>query len=174
MTHGELHDAIERSGRTYRARPDAARQHGVSATARLIDGLRCAVTDRKGVVAQTDMGTALGGTASAPSPGTLLRASMAACTATVIAMRAAHLDVVLDTLEVTVESDSDVRGLLGLDDVPAAFAAIRTTVRLGSSGASAEQLREIAMWGDAHSPVCCTVRERPPVTVTVDVTQAGA
>ncbi len=58
--------------------------------------------------------------ASAPSPGWLLRAAEASCVATLITMRAAMLGIDLDTLEVTVDSVSDDRGLLGVDDtVPA-------------------------------------------------------
>jgi uncharacterized OsmC-like protein len=174
MTRATIRDAIERSSRIFTERPAAALRHGLQATARLVDGLRFEVSGPKGVVAHTDMGTPLGGTETAPSPGTLLRAAMAACTATVIAMRAARLDVALETLEVTVESDSDVRGLLGLADVPAAFAAVRTRVRIGSPGIPADRLREIAAWGDAHSPVCCTVRHPPHSTVEVEVVPTGA
>ena len=30
-------------------------------------------------------------------------------------------------------------------------------------------LRELAAWGETHSPVSCTLRERPPVAVEVVV-----
>lgn len=173
MPRTPVGEAIERTIRVFAERPTAAGRHGLQATARLIDGLRFAVRDPKGVVAHTDMAAPLGGTGTAPSPGTLLRAAMAACTATAIAMRAARQDIVLHTLEVTVESDSDVRGLLGMDGVAAGFSALRARVRLGSPSASAEQLREIATWGDAHSPVCCTVREPPRFTVAVEIARTA-
>lgn len=52
------------------------------------------------------MATSVGGTGSAPSPGWLLRAAVASCVTTLIAMRAATLDVALDSLAVTVDSES--------------------------------------------------------------------
>jgi len=58
---------------------------------------------------------AMSGAASAPNPGWFLRAALAACTTTAIAMRAARLGIKLEQLELTVESESDSRGLLGLD-----------------------------------------------------------
>ena len=64
----------------------------------------------------TDMVRSVGGTASAPSPGWLLRAAEASCVATLIAMRAAQVRIVLDELEVTVDSESDDRGILGVDE----------------------------------------------------------
>jgi uncharacterized OsmC-like protein len=53
----------------------------------------------------------MGGAAAGPNPGWLLRSALASCSATVIAMRAASLGMALESLEVTVETDSDLRGL---------------------------------------------------------------
>ena len=92
-----------------------------AATATIVDGLVTRVTGPNGESLTTDMVPSVGGGASAPSPGWLLRAAGASCVATLIAMRAAMLDITLDTLEVTVDSVSDDRGLLGIaDSVPAA------------------------------------------------------
>jgi uncharacterized OsmC-like protein len=52
----------------------------------------------------------VGGTATAPSPGWLLRPAEASCVVTLIAMRAAMSRIALDTLEVTGDSESDDRG----------------------------------------------------------------
>ena len=84
-------------------------------------------------------------------------------------MRAARLGVALETLEVTVDSDSDLRGILGLDEnVGAGQQAVRTTVRIRGS-ADAQTLREIASWGEAHSPVGCTVRNTPACSLEIEV-----
>ena len=118
----------------------------------------------------TDMPLAMGGTASAPAPGWLLRASIASCTATTIAMRAARLGVNLTTLEVTVESSSDNRGLLGLDDkISAGLSPIAVRVRVGAHGVHADQLRALAEWGDHHSPIACTARSSPDYSLEVQV-----
>jgi uncharacterized OsmC-like protein len=111
----------------------------------------------------------VGGEGSAPNPGWLMRASLAACTATVIAMRAARLGVTLTLLEVHAESDTDNRRLLGLDDAAASVLALRLHVRIGAYGASDDVLREIAAWGGAHSPVACTMRMPPAISTEVEI-----
>ena len=114
----------------------------------------------------TDMVPSVGGTATAPSPGWLLRAAEASCVATLIAMRAAMLGVTLDTLEVTVDSESDDRGLLGIaDDVPAGPLSGRVAVRLTAAGVDASTLEEMARWGVKHCPVCDALERVVPVTI---------
>jgi len=112
----------------------------------------------------------MGGEATGPNPGWLLRGALASCTATVIAMRAASLGVNLSSLEVTVESASDNRGILGLDDnVSAGLGSVRTQVRIGAPEATPEQLRQIVTWADAHSPVACTLRKSPACSLEIEI-----
>ena len=112
----------------------------------------------------------MGGNASGPNPGWLLRGAMASCTATVIAMRAAKLGVVLTSLEVTVETDSDLRGILGLDDdVSAGHGPVRMKVEISAPTVSPDVLREIVAWADRHSPVTCTVRQAPQCSLEIRV-----
>ena len=164
-----VREAIERISADIAADLSKARAKNVPATARLIEGLKCEVSGPGGQRMVTDMARALGGDSSAPNPGWVLRCAWASCTATVIAMRAARLGVALETLEVTVDSDSDLRGILGLDEnVGAGQQAVRTTVRIRGS-ADAQMLREIASWGEAHSPVGCTVRNTPACSLEIEV-----
>jgi uncharacterized OsmC-like protein len=152
-----IREALENLGAKLSADPSKARVKNAAATARLAGGLRCEVSGPKDERMATDMPPAMGGQGAAPNPGWYLRAGMAACTATTIAMRAAKLGIALDTLEVTVESESDSRGLLGIEaGVSAALGDIRTRVKIGGK-AEPRALRELVEWGDAHSPVGCTV-----------------
>ncbi len=84
-------------------------------------------------------------------------------------MRASMMGVALKTLEVTVESDSDARGLVGISDVPTALGNLRMSVRIGADGVDEAQLRALAAWGEANSPVSCTLRDRPHVALDVAV-----
>jgi len=164
-----VREAIERISADIAADLSKAKARNAPATARLTEGLRCEVSGPTGQRMVTDMARALGGDASAPNPGWVLRCAWASCTATVIAMRAARLGIALETLEVTVDSDSDLRGILGLDEnVGAGQHAVRTTVRIRGS-ADAQTLREIASWGEAHSPVGCTVRNSPACSLDIEV-----
>jgi uncharacterized OsmC-like protein len=174
MSAKEIRAALERTSRMLAEQPQKAKSKNALATARLLDGLRCEVKGPNGETLHTDMPPALGGAASAPNPGWVLRAAVASCTATVIAMRAARLGVDLTTLEVTIESDSDSRGLLGLDEkVSAGLTSLATRVKIGAADAPAEDLRELARWGDRHSPVACTTRMPPSFALEVEVVPAS-
>ena len=116
MSTTSISDALQRVGEIMTAEPAKAHTKGVPATARLVEGLRFEVTGPSGESALTDMPTAMGGASSAPAPAWLLRAAIASCTASVIAMRAAQTGVQLTTLEATVESEVDQRGMLGLGE----------------------------------------------------------
>jgi uncharacterized OsmC-like protein len=169
MSVPRIREAIERTSAAISADPAKARAKNAPATARLTEGLQCEVSGPYGEKLRTDMPPAMGGAAAAPNPGWVLRGAMASCTATVIAMRAAKLGVALKTLEVTVESESDNRGILGLDAaVSAGLSAVRTRVKIAGD-ADAAVLRDVVAWGEAHSPVGCTVRHGPACSLEVEV-----
>jgi uncharacterized OsmC-like protein len=135
-----------------------------------VNGLQCELKGPYGERVLTDMPPAMGGAASGPNPGWLMRGAIASCTATVIAMRAAHDGIELGELEVTVETDSDLRGILGMDkSVSAGHQAIRMNVKIGSPSASPEALRALVEWAEAHSPVGCTIKDSPACRLEVQV-----
>lgn len=165
-----IREAIESLSSAITADPAKARAKNAPATARLVDGLQCELRGPRDERVVTDMPPAMGGAASGPNPGWLLRGALASCTATVIAMRAAKLGMTLSNLEVTVETDSDLRGLLGLDEnVSAGHAAMRMKVKIGAPGQSPETLRELVKWAEVHSPVSCTVKQAPACSLDVEV-----
>ncbi len=164
----EIRRAIETASTYLQQHPDEARATDSAASASLVDGLVVRVTGPDGATITTDMVPSVGGTATAPSPGWLLRAAEASCVVTLIAMRAAMLGIALDTLEVTVDSLSDDRGLLGLDEtVPAGPLRGRVSVRLLAHGVEPARLEEVARWGVAHCPVCDALERAVPVTTEV-------
>ena len=170
MANSTVRDAIEKLSRVFAQQPEKARARSAPATAVLDDGLKVQVTGEHGERVSTDMSPALGGSGAAPNPGWRLRAAMASCHVTVIAMRAAHTGVALTSLEVTVWSESDVRGMLGTEaGVSAGLSGLRTHVKIGAQNATPDQLREIVQWADEHSPVGCTVRQSPTNAVEIEV-----
>jgi uncharacterized OsmC-like protein len=169
MSSSGIREAIDRLSSVFSADPAKARAKNASATARLVDGLKCEVAGPRNERISTDMPPAMGGAASGPNPGWLLRAGMASCTTTVIAMRAAKLGIALTSLEVTVESESDNRGMLGLDEqVSAGLDGMRMKVRIAGA-ADAQKLRELVTWAEAHSPVGCTIRNAPACSLDIEV-----
>ena len=83
---------------------------------------------------------------------------------------AAQVGVTLTSLEVSVSSESDSRGMLGTDDgVSAGLLDLRTHVKIGAEGATPDQLQEIVQWGDAHSRVGGTIRRPQDNTIDIEV-----
>jgi uncharacterized OsmC-like protein len=163
-----IREAIERTSSAILADPAKAQAKRAPATARLVEGLQCEITGPYGETLRTDMPPAIGGSAKGPSPGWLMRGALAACTATVIGMRAAKLGIALRSVEVTVDSESDHRGMLGLDDkVSAGMRAMRLHVRIAGD-ADEKTLRELVAWADAHSPVGCTLSGGVPCWLVVE------
>jgi uncharacterized OsmC-like protein len=160
--------ALERAGIYLGEHPDEARYTDSLATARVDDGLRATVTGPNGEALQTDMPTAVGGRGAQPSPGWFLRAAVAACTASLATMRAAELGIAGFVVEVDVDSESDDRGILGLDpSVPGAPISMRIGFRMAANGIGLEGLEEIAVWAVEHCPVSDAVRRAVPVHIEV-------
>jgi uncharacterized OsmC-like protein len=152
------------------ANPDEARYTDGAATARIEEGLRVKVEGTNGETLVTDMPKGIGGGDAAPSPGWYLRAAMASCDAALIAIRAAHQGVTLTNLEVSVESRSDDRGILGIEkDIPAGPLSSRVHVKI-SGDADADKLREIVEWGHFHCPVTDAVKREVPIALEIEST----
>ena len=170
MPQQTIREAIDNVARAIAANPEKGLVKNSPATASLTKDLTFSITGPKGEKAQTDIPAALGGGGGVPQPAWLLRASLAACTGSAIAMRAAKLGIALDRLDVTVESESDARGLLGLDErVSAALIDLRAVVHIRAAGVPRDQLAALVRWGDAHSPVGCTLRSALAAEIDVVV-----
>lgn len=157
MPADQVREAIDKASRVYAREPAKARNANTPAVATLGERLRCEVAGSGFASLRTDMPRGIGGDGSGPNPGWLMRAGLASCSATCIAMRAAVLGIELKTLEVTVTSESDMRGTLGIDDsVPAGLQDLRINVRISAPGRSAGELEELVRWACSRSPVGCT------------------
>jgi uncharacterized OsmC-like protein len=168
MTREEMRDKIQGAIDYLNAHPEEARYTDSPANARLSDpaGLKVEVSGPNGAQMSTDMPTSVGGTNTSASPGWYLRAAEASCVATLIAMRAAHEGVTIDDIQVTVDSDSDDRGILGADEaIVAGPLSTRVAVRLRAVGADEQLLRDIVNWAVAHCPVTDAVRRAVPMSV---------
>lgn len=161
--------SLERAQRLFLEKPAAAKKPNTTATAVWRDGLLCEVAGPGSERATTDMPEPMGGGGTGSNPGWLLRAGIASCAATAIAMRAAMQGIALRTLEVNVQSESDARGLVGIPDVPTTLGNMRMSIRIAADGADEATLRGLAAWGEANSPVSCTLRDRPEVAVEIEV-----
>jgi uncharacterized OsmC-like protein len=162
-------DAIRNATEYLSANPEEARYTDSPATATLDSGLKVTVIGPDGANVVTDMPTGVGGTDTAPSPGWLFRAALASCDATLIAMRAAMTGVELTEVEVTIDSESNDYGILGIDEsVPAGPSSVGTRVKVRAVDANPSSLRELVDWAVAHCPVCDATKRAVPVTLEID------
>jgi uncharacterized OsmC-like protein len=148
-----IRNAIETASGKLAEHPEMAVGTDAAATAVREEGLRFRVDGPNGAIT-TDMSESVGGAASAPTPGWLMRAALAACDATTVAMEAARDGIELNELSVSVESETDFRGVLGVNGGPnPGPLAIRVRIELTAPEATEDQLREIVKRAEAHSPV---------------------
>jgi uncharacterized OsmC-like protein len=167
--------AIQRVETTLTEKPGLAVHADPPALAVFTGGLAMEVRHPDGYTVATDMPKSLGGKADAVSPGWLMRAGLASCTATVIALRAERLGIRLTRLEVTAGSRSDARGMLGLDPAVAAGPLeIDLAVDVAAEGASEAALAELVAWANQHSPIGDAVRRAMDVRLSVNGKPAAA
>ena len=162
----QIRDAVTGASAYLTEHPEESRYRDSHARARLSNGLRVEVEGPGGERLSTDMPRAIGGAASVPSPGWYFRAAAAACVASLIGIRAAivGLDLPADAVSVTVDSESDDRGILGLDEaIPAGALSMRVAVAL--TGVSVDRLtfEGVVRWAVDHCPVTDTARRAVPV-----------
>jgi uncharacterized OsmC-like protein len=161
-----IRNALENAAGHLADNPGDATELDTPATATLFKGLSCRVEGPFGELT-TDMATSFGGGASAPSPGWLMRAALASCDATIVAMEAARAGIELTRLAVTVVSESDNRGVLGVGDAPPGPLSVRVRIELAASNASEEELRELVHRAESRSAVGDAVARAVPVTTEV-------
>jgi hypothetical protein len=83
-------------------------------------------------------------------------------------MRAAELEIPLTRLEVTAESETDMRGLLAVGDgVEPGPARARLRVEVAAEAVDEHRLEELVEWADRHSPVGDCVRRAVPVELEI-------
>ena len=162
----QIRDAVAGASAYLTDHPEEARYRDSHARARLSDGLRVEVDGPGGERLLTDMPRAIGGGAVAPSPGWYFRAAAASCVASLIGIRAAMtgLELPADTVTVTVDSESDDRGILGLDEaIPAGALSMRVAVSLTEVSIDRKAFETVVRWAVEHCPVTDTARRDVPI-----------
>lgn len=163
--------AIEAATTFLTANPKAAVATDSVAIAKHVGGLKFEVSDPDGRSLLTDMVTGVGGEDSAPSPGWLLRAAVASCDATLVAMHAASAGIRLTELVVEVDSTSNDLGILGIDpEVPSGPLDMTARVRVASPDLDAADLEALVRKAIDHCPVCDAVKKPVEMRVEVAVT----
>jgi uncharacterized OsmC-like protein len=174
MTAETISKAVQRVRKVLSRHPNAGIHADEPAIARWGQDLRVICTHANGTQIATDLPAEIGGTGDQVSPGWLMRAGLASCLATRIAMEAAAEGIVLTRLEVSATSTSDARGLFGMrtdvgEPITAGPRELRLEVRIGAPGVPRERLQ--AMIGESHyrSPVSAALVSAVPVALHIEV-----
>jgi uncharacterized OsmC-like protein len=122
----------------------------------------------------SDLAPELGGSGAHPTPGWLLRAGLASCAATRIAMGAATEGIEIEELEVIASSRSDARGVFAMEErdgsrIGAGPRDVRLEVRIAAPGVPAERLHALVRASVTCSPVSDALLREIPLDVRVEV-----
>ena len=177
MAAKDIAAAVQRVESVLKRRPGVGIHDDAPATARWQTGLRVAASHANGTQMLTDMPTEIGGSGDQVTPGWLFRAGLASCCATRIAMGAAAAEIELAMLEVSANSRSDTRGLLGMADVSgepvgAGPQDVQLVVRISARGVSAERLRTLVDDCNRCSPIHAALRDAVPIALQIEVDSA--
>ena len=167
--------AMRRVEAVLQRRPEVGAHDDSPAVSTWKAGTQVIASHPNGTQVLSDMPGEFGGGGAHVTPGWLLRAGVASCTTTCIAMNAALQDIALDSLEVRVTSRSDSRGLLGMPGedgtlVSAGPYDVRMQVSISAPGVPAQRLRELVEHSYACSPMGCAMKDPVPVELNIDVT----
>jgi uncharacterized OsmC-like protein len=173
MAAQDIAAALQRAESVFARRPEAAVHDDAAGMVRWDGGTRMVTRHANGKEVLTDMPTELGGTGDQVSPGWMVRAGFAACTATAIAMIAARDGIALQSLDVQVKSRSDSRGLLRMTDehgqrVYPGPRSLEMEVRIAGEGLSAERLRALVEEAQACSPMGAVIQDAMPVVLRIE------
>ncbi|MGD0494399.1 MAG: OsmC family protein [Steroidobacteraceae bacterium] len=174
MTAENISKAIQRVRVVLARRPEAAIHADEPAVAGWEGGTRVVARHASGTQITTDMPVELGGAGNQASPGWLLRAGMASCLATRIAMEAAATGISLTRLEVLAKSTSDARGLLGMAgdggvQITPAPGEMQLEVRMAAPNVARERLQAMVEESFRCSPVSAAVERAVPVALRIEI-----
>src|ERR1700692_1029743 len=174
MASHEIAAAMQRVESVLARRPEVGLHDDAPAIARWESGTRVASSHANGTLLLTDWPTELGGSGDQVTPGWLVRAGLASCLATRIAMGVAAAGFELAMLEVSASSRSDARGIFGMPEasgepVCAGPRDVQLLVRIAAPGVSTERLRILIEECDRCSPVSAALRDVVAITLRIDV-----
>jgi len=173
MATADIRAAVQRVEAVLARRPQMGLHADTAARARWDGDVGVIVEHPNGVRIRTDMPAELGGRGADVTPGWLMRAGLAACTLTCIALAAAAQGIELQTLELTACSESDARGILGMHDararpVQAGPRRVVLSVRIAARGVGAERLQRLIEDTRRRSPVLCALEDSVPVALQIE------
>jgi uncharacterized OsmC-like protein len=167
-TTDRIRTAFQRNAKAVELRPSLG-QKTVVTRVRITDGLRCEIEEGRWKII-SDASEKSGGTGAGPDPGMLGRAALGSCLALGYVMWAAHLDVLVESVGVELQSDFDARGQYGQDGIRAGHREIRYVVRVVSPAPEADVHRVVDA-ADAASMYLDTFANTQDLVRRIEITR---
>lgn len=162
MTTSTMADTVQKAVAYIQANPSAAAAT-FKAKVRHDHGTQCSGFVRKFPALLVDEPADLGGNDAGMNPVELLLVSLGACQEIVYALYASMMGIQLDSIEVKLKGDLDVRGVFGLDEsVPPGYQKITCETRIESSS-DPEAIDALVRIVESRCPTLDTIRR--PVEV---------
>ena len=155
-------DGITQVAGSYQKNPDLAMTR-FSVNTRVVKGFETQVLGR-GFTITIDEPESLGGTNKGMNPVEVLLGTLGTCHEIVLVAYAAVMGITLESVNIEVSGDIDLRGLFNVGAVPSGFKAIHFAVSLRSPNGTPEQLEQLKTLALNHCPVLDTLQRPIPVT----------
>lgn len=143
--------ALERAVKVVTLSPSRG-QRVYTNVASISSGTYCQIKEKDHVLT-ADVSPSMGGEGRGPSPSMILRSAMTSCVAIGIKMWAAREDITVDGVEVTLETDVDAQGQLGVDDrIAPGFEGLRLGITVATT-ADEQIMKKIIEKSLKYSPL---------------------
>ena len=147
----------------YRQQPGDAR---ITLTARATETdtpVACSVEAGRAIhAAQAHSG--VGGPGTAACSGDLLLGALAACAQVTCQMVATSMGIEIESIEIAVEGDLDLRGTLGVSrEAKVGFESIRLSMNVNAPGAGPGEIESLKEKTERYCTVLQTLREPPAI-----------
>jgi uncharacterized OsmC-like protein len=150
MTENEkIKRGFERTVKALSLKPSLGLSSGISKT-KIKNGLTCETTEGNWKLI-TDMPESVGGNSAGPSPGVYGRAALGSCLAIGYMMRAAVLEISVNSLEVEIKADYDDGALFGTSSADPGYLEINYSITI-ETDAPPEKILRMLDDADLHSP----------------------
>lgn len=161
--------SLERAVDTVTMRPSRG-QRTYSNVASIGEGTRCRVVEHHDDLL-IDIPKSIGGEGEGPSPSMILRSAISSCIAIGIKQWAARHDVPVERVDVTIETDVDARGQLGVcDDIAPGFLGMRLLITVHSA-ADPDVVDNIVRKSLRYSPLMDVLARSQSVETRLELAQ---
>ena len=164
-----IRQSLERAVETVALKPTRGLRT-YSNVATIVEGTRCRVIEQHDELL-VDIPRSVGGESEGPSPSMILRSAISSCVAIGIKQWAARQSVPIARVDVTLETDVDARGQLGVsDEIAPGFLGLRLAISVVTAADPAD-VKDIVRRSLKYSPLMDVLQRAQAVETRIELLQ---